>query len=309
MQGEQIQDPRIRLMAFDWLTEQVGLQGEVLPRSLLSEGFLVNDMRVSLLGPQGIWKPKAISGLPLSITTVAGGPYDDTFSHEGLLLYRYRGTDIHHRDNVGLRESMERQVPLIYFHGMIKGRYLPVWPVFVVSDSPEKLTFTVAVDDMRSIGSEVASTWGAQLVAEDIANARRIYITSTVKQRLHQSSFRERVLQAYREQCSLCRLRHIELLDAAHIIPDSEPGGAPVISNGIALCKLHHAAFDRYFLGIRSDYKIEIREDILDETDGPMLQHGLKELHGKSIVIPRASELRPDPELLERRYQKFRDAS
>jgi hypothetical protein len=52
------------------------------------------------------------------------------------------------------------------------------------------------------------------------------------------------VLAAYRHQCSLCRLKHEELLDAAHIIPDADPEGEPVVSNGLALCRLHHSAFD-----------------------------------------------------------------
>jgi hypothetical protein len=37
----------------------------------------------------------------------------------------------------------------------------------------------------------------------------------------------------------------VELLDAAHILPDGHPKGEPVVPNGLALCKLHHAAFDR----------------------------------------------------------------
>lgn len=98
-----------------------------------------------------------------------------------------------------------------------------------------------------------------------------MYITATVRQRLHQRTFRERVMQACGEQCSLCRLRHGELLDAAHIIPDGRPGGDPIVQNGLALCKLHHAAFDRRFLGIRPDYMVEVRRDLLEENDGPML--------------------------------------
>ena len=57
----------------------------------------------SLLGPQGIFKPKIIPQIPLSITTTPKGPYDDSFSYDDFLLYRYRGTDIQHRDNAGLR--------------------------------------------------------------------------------------------------------------------------------------------------------------------------------------------------------------
>ncbi len=99
----------------------------------------------------------------------------------------------------------------------------------------------------------------------------RSYVTRLTKQRMHQQQeFRQRVLRAYCEQCAICRLRHVELLDAAHILPDGHPRGEPVVPNGVALCKLHHAAFDRHFLGVRPDLTVELRPDVLREPDGPM---------------------------------------
>jgi putative restriction endonuclease len=100
-------------------------------------------------------------------------------------------------------------------------------------------------------------------------------------------------------------LRHRELLDAAHIIPDSEERGLPTVTNGISLCKLHHAAFDSFMIGISPDYKIQVREDILQEQDGPMLLHGLQGLHGASISLPTRSADRPDQDALDWRYQRF----
>jgi putative restriction endonuclease len=299
-------DQRVRLAGFKWLEEQVRIHGDVLPRSILSEGFGFENQRVPLVGPQGIFKPKLLPQIPLSITTAPHGPYDDSFGPDGLLMYRYRGTDPQHRDNAGLRMALFRKAPLVYFHGIVPGKYLAVWPVFVVADDPHKLTFKVAVDDL----SYVDAAWQNELnrvgVSEPASEARRAYLTTAVRQRLHQRGFRERVLQAYREQCAFCRLRHLELLDAAHIIPDGEPDGLPLVKNGIALCKFHHAAFDRLLLGVRPDYVIEVRKDILREKDGPMLIHGLQGLHLKTILIPRSSELRPNPDLLDRRYQQFR---
>jgi putative restriction endonuclease len=72
--------------------------------------------------------------------------------------------------------------------------------------------------------------------------------------------------------------------------------------------KLHHAAFGKYFLGIRPDYVIEIRKDVLAEEDGPMLIHGLKELNNKKIILPSPRKLSRDPLLLELRYEEFRAA-
>jgi putative restriction endonuclease len=295
-------DQKVRLAAFNWLADQVRIQGDVLPRSLLAEGFVFENQRVPLVGPQGIFKPKLLPQMPLSITTTPEGPYDDSFGSDGLLLYRYRGSDPQHRDNAGLRMAFFRMVPLIYFHGVVPGKYLAVWPVFIVADDPQGLTFKVAVDDLSLVDFEQKEE---SSISEPASNARRVYLTAVVKQRLHQRGFREKVLRAYQEQCAFCRLRHLELLDAAHIIPDGEPGGEPTVNNGISLCKFHHAAFDGLLLGVRSDFIIEVRKDVLKEKDGPMLIHGLQGLHLKQIFVPRSKELRPSPDLLDKRYQRF----
>ena len=106
---------------------------------------------------------------------------------------------------------------------------------------------------------------------------RRRYVTRAVRQRLHQQEFRERVLEAYRRQCALCRLRHPELLDAAHIIPDTEERGAPVVRNGLSLCRLHHAAYDSYLLAVRPDYTVEVSRAVLADTG----EGDVRRLHGR----------------------------
>jgi putative restriction endonuclease len=137
---------------------------------------------------------------------------------------------------------------------------------------------------------------------------RRAYITAAVKVRLHQRAFREKVLDAYRSQCAFCRLKHRELLDAAHIFPDNAPEGEPIIRNGIALCKLHHSAYDNFILGVTPDYIIHVRGDILQEEDGPVLQHGLKGLHQAKLFLPNAKEHYPSKEALDWKYKKFTQA-
>ncbi|MGH2368104.1 MAG: HNH endonuclease [Chloroflexota bacterium] len=198
---------------------------------------------------------------------------------------------------------MREQVPLVYFHGIAPGRYVAAWPVYIVGDEPDRLVFRVAFDE-QSLGLDPTPVSDQGAVAED-SPIRRAYITATVRRRLHQEAFRERVLRAYTERCALCRLRHRQLLDAAHIDPDAAETGDPVVSNGIALCKLHHAAFDAFFITVRPDYRIEVRESILAEEDGPMLLHGLKALHGELIALPHDLGLRPDRERLEHRYDLF----
>ncbi|MBU1700612.1 MAG: HNH endonuclease [Candidatus Eisenbacteria bacterium] len=295
----------MRLAAFQWLSEQTQIHGEVLPRNVLERGFDLDGHRVPLISPQGIFKPKVLPELPLTITTTPKGPYDDKMGGNDLVQYKYRGKDPDHPDNRGLRQAMRLQTPLIYLHGFIPGKYMPIWPVFVVGDNPAMHEFSIAVDEPSTISKYTEHEPQHTYLVDEGDAGRRSYITIQARKRLHQEGFRERVLAAYREQCALCRLRHKRLLDAAHIIPDSEEGGEAVVSNGLSLCKLHHAAFDNFFLGIRPDFVIEIRGDLLKEEDGPMLLHGLQGLHGKQILIPRERELRPSENRLESKYEKF----
>jgi putative restriction endonuclease len=301
-------DTRVRAQAFQFLTELTRLHGEVVPRDLLERGFDFEGRRVPLIGPQGIFKPALLAGMPISITTVPvregeARPYDDGVGPDGFLRYRYRGTDPGHRDNQGLRLAMGRQVPLIYLYGVTPGRYMPVWPVYIVRDQPAELSFSVAVDAPYM---PVLSNFKPD---PNSLEARRAYITVLTQRRLHQQGFRERVLRAYQQQCAICRLRHDELLDAAHILPDGHPKGEPIVPNGLALCALHHAAFDRNILGITPDLVVEVRMDILREKDGPMLLHGIQGFQGKTIFRPSSRVLWPRADFLAERYEKFRQAS
>lgn len=297
-------DFAVRYAAFRFLETELEKAGEETLRfDVLRKGFDFRGSRVPLLGPQGIFKPAVLPHLPLTIATAPprpgkDAPYDDIVGPDGLLGYRYRGTDPAHRDNVGLRDAMQRQTPLIYLKGIVPGRYLPAWPAYVVGDDPARLTFSVAIDE------EVAVMPAG--VPDRVAEIRRAYVTVQTLRRVHQQRFRERVLLAYRECCAICRLRHRELLDATHILPDRHPAGEPRVSNGLALCKLHHAAFDRNILGIRPDLRIEIRLDVLAETDGPMLLHGLQGFQGSTLLAPGREEDRPDPTCLAERYEEFR---
>lgn len=306
-------DRRVRVAAFQWLKAQKLLHGEVLGRELLERGFEFDGQRVSILGPKGIFKPSILPSVPLSIATIPGGPYDDDLRDgDSVIHYRYRaegGPD--HADNVGLRQALREQVPLIFCYRAIPGRYLVNFPVFICGDDPASRTFAVQLDDdialTRYLGRTPDSIELADAGAERALDRR--YITVNAKRRMHQVAFRERVLAAYRTTCALCRLRHGALLDAAHIIPDGEPDGEPEVSNGLALCKIHHAAYDLNYLGITPNYKVEVRPELLIEVDGPMLQHGLKAMHGSTLAVPRALRNRPSTTRLEERFARYLSAA
>lgn len=56
------------------------------------------------------------------------------------------------------------------------------------------------------------------------------------------------------------------------------------------------------------DYRLHVRRDILEELDGPMLRHGLQELHGGTLILPRRVVDRPNREYLAERFEEFRAA-
>ena len=113
-------------------------------------------------------------------------------------------------------------------------------------------------------------------------------------------------MRAYDTRCAVCAIRHSQLLDAAHITADADERGEPVTSNGLALCKIHHGAFDAGIMGIRPNLTLHVRADVLAEVDGPMLRHGIQAHHDQSLmVVPTARRDRPDSVRLEERYSLF----
>ncbi|MEZ4475386.1 MAG: HNH endonuclease [bacterium] len=210
-----------------------------------------------------------------------------------------KGTDPASRDNQWLRRCLDLRLPILYFFGIAPARYA-VYTCFVVADDPRRLTFLlepVTQDDRKH--SSVLSA--AAMVLPPI---ERAYALRLARQRVHQTRFREAVLDAYAGRCAICHLRHRELLDAAHIIPDGEPDGLAEVPNGLSLCKLHHAAYDSQAIGITPDRVVRIAPAILTERDGPMLEHGFKAFEGAKLVVPAEKLDWPKAERLAARWRR-----
>ena len=297
-------ETEIRMHAFQWLRDREKWNDGIFLGQELNEGFQYQGRRITLKGQTGIWFPAGFT-TPISITTSNQGPYDlDDIGDDGLLVYAYRGTDANHRDNRGLREAMRTRTPLIYFKEVHSHRYQAIWPVMILSDHPEALHVRAAVDPAYS---ELRPGLSFEDTQQSPLDLRR-YAWSQTRHRLHQSAFRELVVSAYDKRCAICRLNHPELLDGAHIIADGDDRGIPVVQNGLSLCKIHHAAYDQNILGVDADYTVHVREDILREKDGPMLKHGIQELNGSRLVLPRRPADRPDQDRLGERFGVFRVA-
>lgn len=291
------QERDLRAKAMRWLDQRPDQRVDF---AWLAE-FRFDGQRIPLMDRQrGIRKPAGMdAALAIRTTFTAPGqvpPYADAIGRDGLQRYKYRGADPGHPENVALRRAFEQRLPLIWFVGVASGLYEPIYPVWVVGDDPGTLEFALALDEGQRF-----VTPGAP-VDDD---ARR-YVERLTKARLHQRIFRAQVLLAYEGRCTICRIRHSELLDAAHIIEDGKPNGQPVVPNGLSMCKIHHAAFDNKILGIRPDLTLHVRQDVLDEVDGWMLKGGIQGVHDKRLeVIPSSRAARPDTRRLEQRYSQF----
>jgi putative restriction endonuclease len=307
--AESIPDAVIRTAAFEHVRSLRDAHGE-LTSSQLADGFQFRGERIPLVNPQrGIFKPQRMANL-LSIRTVVPGKgrkiwYDDQteahkqiFASEEVVNYAFMGTDPNAADNRWLREAFENRTPIIYFLGTAPGRFEAMLPTFVVGWSASALQAKLA------FGLQDQS----ELIAPETAIERR-YALREVKQRLHQSSFRDALIAAYGGRCALSGLPAPDLLDAAHIIADKdELMGQPVIPNGLALSKLHHAAFDTHLIGIDPDYRIRVSERLLSLEDGPQLE-ALKQLNGGAIVLPNRKRDYPDRDRLDRRFSAFKAAN
>lgn len=303
-------DWELRLAAFAALRQLRDRSGGIVTSDALDAGFQFRGERIAFRNPQmGIWRPQQLSkesGAALTVVTVKPKRgqqprYDDQVrSEDDYFVYRYQGDDRNLWTNKAVRRAYELQRPLIYLYGIAPGKYEPLFPVYVTADLPSELAFHLSpdVESLRPIDIHVSPQIEVQ----------RRYAMRATKVRLHQHRFRELVVDAYGGQCAVCRLRHRELLDAAHIIPDRDERGLAEIPNGLAFCRIHHGAFDANILGIDPSHKIHIRDDVLRERDGPMLKHGLQEMHGQSIVVPTTDKLKPKSEYLEDRFVSFRAA-
>jgi putative restriction endonuclease len=145
----------------------------------------------------------------------------------------------------------------------------------------------------------------SSITIEPGTSISRITAHRTVKRRLHQRRFHVDVLRAYANQCTICSLRQRELVQAAHIVSDRSPEGIAAVVNGLALCAIHHLAYDRNLLGIDPQGVVHIAKRLRDEHDGPMLREGLQGFHGAAILKPRRPVDHPDPERLGVRFADF----
>lgn len=301
---ERLRELAIRHAIFAWLDRQRATGKETFTQEDTSGLALAGETIRLMPTQQGIWKPGQL-GAALSFRTVyrpegAERPYDDAVGTDGFYRYKMMGDDPNHYQNRALRDALFERLPLVWWLGVQGGGYSALYPIYLIGEERADLQFVVDIDAVAQ--PDIA--WPSVELELDPSYRQKL-----TKLRLHQRPFRAAVLRAYRTSCAVCSFRHSDLLDAAHIQEDGA-GGRPVVTNGLTLCKMHHAAYDRRILGITPTYEVRINADVLLEIDGPMLRHGIQGFHGrKLLVLPDSRAQRPDRLLLEARYEAFLQAS
>ncbi|MBX9579726.1 MAG: HNH endonuclease [Gemmataceae bacterium] len=129
--------------------------------------------------------------------------------------------------------------------------------------------------------------------------ARRFDLVQVIRAFRH-AQFRPTVLRAYSYRCAVCGIA-LKLVDAAHIVPVAYPGSTDEVTNGLALCRLHHAAYDTGLLGVFPDYRVAVHPDAPDRLRAVRLAAGLDEFTAALppvIHLPGNAEARPSPAYL-----------
>jgi putative restriction endonuclease len=129
------------------------------------------------------------------------------------------------------------------------------------------------------------------------------------RRRARDSAFTQLVREAYDGQCAICGSERKSPdgkpeVEAAHIYPKRK-GGSDDVRNGIALCKLHHWAFDTGWFSLSDEHEILVKD--APERNG---YHEFKQLEGDQIRLPDEDEAHPHPMFLEehRRLHGFTNA-
>jgi len=120
--------------------------------------------------------------------------------------------------------------------------------------------------------------------------------------RLGQGTFRVAVTEAYERACAVTQEHSLPALEAAHIKPFAEEG-PHALSNGLLLRSDLHRLFDRGYVTVTPEYKLEVSRQLKDHFQNGRSYYPL---HGTDIAVPRSISQRPDPALLRwHNEQKF----
>ncbi len=124
--------------------------------------------------------------------------------------------------------------------------------------------------------------------------AARYGAAQLVAPRLGQGAFRLLVTDAYGRRCAVTGERVLPVLQAAHIRPYAG-GGPHRVDNGILLRSDLHTLFDRGYVTVTPDHRVEVSEAIRAEFQNGKDYYALR---GRAISLPSVESQRPARDFL-----------
>lgn len=157
-------------------------------------------------------------------------------------------------------------------------------------------TFDTAENDGMHLWHEVAERLERmsvrESVMEDPARFGAEYLT---RARLGQGAFRVLVTDAYHRRCAVTGERTLPVLEAAHIQPYADRG-PHLVSNGLLLRSDLHTLFDRGYVTVTPELRVEVSERIRREFENGREYY---QYRGQRLqALPDVVNERPAPEFL-----------
>lgn len=210
-----------------------------------------NEYRIQLTGVV----PQKVSG---AITVLLGW-------HEGYRVFAGFDTDWHANQNSRSPSIQIREETLQGAHkksfsvsqrqnGELAVAFRPEFLVDYILSSRALHKKGIASQDLLLLNDLASAN---QEGLDGIKNVERKTVISSIARKYRAADFRGRVLSAYQHCCAVCGIQ-LKLVDAAHIIPVASDSSTDETTNGIALCKLHHCAYDRNLISFGTDFTIEV---------------------------------------------------
>ena len=156
------------------------------------------------------------------------------------------------------------------------------------------------IEVLQQLGGSRVQVTDTQ-VAGAIAAPRRLAVLAA-KRALRASDFRSRVLGAYGHSCAMCGIQ-LRLLDAAHILPAAHADSTDGTDNGVALCVLHHRAYDgelvTFDTAFRTHVNGEMARTLREEGHDSGLPEFRRALRPRLALPPRPQD-RPARRFIDR---------
>lgn len=119
--------------------------------------------------------------------------------------------------------------------------------------------------------------------------------------------FRVKIKEIYNCSCAICGKRRFSAnnnpeVESAHIFPKKK-NGSDDLRNGLALCKLHHWAFDNGLIAINENFRIIVDGNIKSNDN----YKEIFDFEDKQIIFPSKLEFKPHPLFLKehKKLHKF----